>query len=75
VRRIELPDKPTGKITVLMDLQRSTHTIIKKDSIAAIQTEGLLGNEFVSVSFGSAQGVNVQDATPSPASRPWRSST
>jgi phospholipid/cholesterol/gamma-HCH transport system substrate-binding protein len=61
VRRIELPDKPTGKITVWMDLQRSTHTIIKKDSVAAIQTEGLLGNEFVSVSFGSAQGVNVQD--------------
>jgi phospholipid/cholesterol/gamma-HCH transport system substrate-binding protein len=61
VRRIELPDKPTGKITVWMDLQRSTHTIIKKDSIAAIQTEGLLGNEFVSVSFGSAQGLNVQD--------------
>jgi phospholipid/cholesterol/gamma-HCH transport system substrate-binding protein len=61
VRRIELPDKPTGKITVLMDLEQSTHTIIKKDSIAAIQTEGLLGNEFVSVSFGSAQGVNVQD--------------
>src|SRR5271154_6859621 len=61
VRRIELPDKPTGKITVLMDLQRSTHAIIKKDSVAAIQTEGLLGNEFVAVSFGSAQGVNVQD--------------
>jgi phospholipid/cholesterol/gamma-HCH transport system substrate-binding protein len=61
VRRIELPDKPTGKITVLMDLEQSTHTIIKKDSVAAIQTEGLLGNEFVSVSFGSAQGVNVQD--------------
>jgi phospholipid/cholesterol/gamma-HCH transport system substrate-binding protein len=61
VRRIELPDKPTGKITVLMDLEQSTHIIIKKDSIAAIQTEGLLGNEFVSVSFGSAQGVNVQD--------------
>jgi phospholipid/cholesterol/gamma-HCH transport system substrate-binding protein len=61
VRRIELPDKPTGKITVWMDLQRSTHSIIKKDSVAAIETEGLLGNEFVSVSFGSAQGVNVQD--------------
>ena len=43
MRRIELPDKPTGKITVLMDLQRSTHDIIKQDSVAAIQTEGLLG--------------------------------
>jgi phospholipid/cholesterol/gamma-HCH transport system substrate-binding protein len=61
VRRIDLPDKPTGKITVLMDLERSTHAIIKQDSVAAIQTEGLLGNEFVALSFGSAQGANVQD--------------
>jgi phospholipid/cholesterol/gamma-HCH transport system substrate-binding protein len=61
VRRIELPKKPTDKITVVMDLQRSTHDIVKQDSVAAIQTEGLLGNEYVSVSFGSAQGLNVRD--------------
>jgi phospholipid/cholesterol/gamma-HCH transport system substrate-binding protein len=61
VRRIDLPKKPTDKITVLMDLQRSTHDIIKQDSVAAIQTEGLLGNEYVSISFGSAQGLNVKD--------------
>ncbi len=61
VRAIELPNKPTDKITVLMDLQRSTHDIIKQDSVAAIQTEGLLGNEYVAISFGSAQGLNVRD--------------
>jgi len=61
VRGIELPDKPDGKITVLMDLQRSTHDIIKQDSVAAIETEGLLGNEYVSISFGSAQAPNVKD--------------
>jgi phospholipid/cholesterol/gamma-HCH transport system substrate-binding protein len=61
VRRIELPKKPTDKITVVMDLQRSTHDIVKQDSVAAIQTEGLLGNEYVSVSFGSAQGLNGRD--------------
>ena len=61
VRRIDLPNKPSDKITVLMDLQRSTHEIIKQDSVAAIQTEGLLGNEYVSISFGSAQGLNVRD--------------
>ncbi len=61
VRRIELPNKPTDKITVLMDLDRSTHDIIKQDSVAAIQTEGLLGNEFVAISFGSAQAANVRD--------------
>ena len=61
VRGIELPNKPAGKITVLMDLQRSTHDIIKQDSVAAIETEGLLGNEYVSISFGSAKGLNVKD--------------
>ncbi|MFY9802919.1 MAG: MlaD family protein [Candidatus Acidiferrales bacterium] len=61
VRRIDLPKNPTDKITVLMDLQRSTHDIIKQDSIAAIQTEGLLGNEYVSITFGSAQAANVKD--------------
>src|ERR1700720_1452377 len=61
VRRIDLPTKPTDKITVLMDLQRSTHDIIKQDSIAAIETEGLLGNEYVSISFGSARALNVRD--------------
>src|SRR5277367_2546385 len=61
VRRIDLPKNPTEKITVLMDLQRSTHDIIKQDSVAAIQTEGLLGNEYVSITFGGAQAPNVRD--------------
>src|ERR1700687_988043 len=61
VRNIELPRRPTDKITVVMDLQRSTHDIIKGDSVASIETEGLLGNEYVSISFGSAQAVNVKD--------------
>src|SRR6202022_931646 len=61
VRAIERPNKPTDKITVLMDLQRSTHDIIKQDSVAAIETEGLLGNEYVSISFGSSKALNVKD--------------
>src|ERR1700684_4533993 len=61
VRAIELPNTPTGKITVLMDLQRSTHNIVKQDSVAAIQTEGVLGNEYISISFGSAKGADVRD--------------
>jgi phospholipid/cholesterol/gamma-HCH transport system substrate-binding protein len=61
VRGIELPSKPADKITVLMDLERSTHDIIKQDSVAAIETEGLLGNEYVSISFGSPTALNVGD--------------
>jgi phospholipid/cholesterol/gamma-HCH transport system substrate-binding protein len=59
VRSVELPGKPTDKITVWMDLDRSTHKIIKQDSIATIETEGLLGNEYIAISFGSAEGADV----------------
>ncbi len=61
VREIDLPGKPTDKITVLMDIQASTHSIVKQDSIASIETEGLLGNEYIAISFGSAQALNVKD--------------
>src|SRR6202142_142209 len=60
-RRVDLPKNPTDKITVLMDLQRSTHHTIKQDSVAVIETGGLLGNKSVSISFGSAQVLNVRD--------------
>jgi phospholipid/cholesterol/gamma-HCH transport system substrate-binding protein len=61
VRSVQLPNKPTDKITVWMDLDRSTHNIIKQDSIATIETEGLLGNAYVAISFGSANGTNIAD--------------
>jgi len=60
VRSIELPHRTDGKVTVVMDLDKSTHGIVKKDSIASIQTEGLLGSQFVSISFGGDGGGDVQ---------------
>ena len=60
VSSIELPHRTSGKVTVVMDLDSSTHDIIKQDSVASIETEGLLGNEYMAISFGSAGAANVQ---------------
>jgi phospholipid/cholesterol/gamma-HCH transport system substrate-binding protein len=61
VRSIVLPHKPGEKVTVLMDLGKSTHEIIKQDSVATIETEGLLGNQFMAISFGSGKSGEVRD--------------
>ena len=61
VQSIELPHKPGDKVTVLMNLDRATHEIIKQDSIASIETEGMLGNQFIAISFGSAGQAEVID--------------
>ncbi len=61
VTGIELPQKPGEKVTVIMELARSTRAIIKQDSIASIETEGMLGNQYVAISFGTAGQAEVKD--------------
>jgi phospholipid/cholesterol/gamma-HCH transport system substrate-binding protein len=61
VHSIALPHKPGDKVIVTMDLDKSTQEIIKRDSVASIETEGVLGNQFVAISFGSAGQGEVKD--------------
>jgi phospholipid/cholesterol/gamma-HCH transport system substrate-binding protein len=61
VESIELPHNASGKVTVRLEMDKDTHQIIKQDSVASIQTEGLLGNQYVAVSFGSAGKPDVKD--------------
>jgi outer membrane protein OmpA-like peptidoglycan-associated protein len=61
VMRIDLPAQPGGKVTVVMKLHSSSQNIIRKDSIASIKTEGLLGNKYVEISFGSVKAEAVMN--------------
>jgi outer membrane protein OmpA-like peptidoglycan-associated protein len=61
VKYISLPSDPSGKLTVLMDMASSTKTIIRRDSLATIKTEGLLGNKYVEISFGSEKAPNIEN--------------
>ena len=59
VKEIDLPSQPDGKVTVVMNLKSQTRNIIKKDSRASIKTEGLLGDKYVEISFGSPKAEAV----------------
>ena len=61
VRSIDLPHTPDGKVTVVMDLDKTTHEIIKHDSVAAIETAGVLGNQYVAITFGTDNQAEVKD--------------
>jgi phospholipid/cholesterol/gamma-HCH transport system substrate-binding protein len=61
VRSIDLPHKPGEQVTVVLELDTATHEIVKQDSAASIETEGLLGNQFVAISFGSPGQGEVKD--------------
>jgi outer membrane protein OmpA-like peptidoglycan-associated protein len=44
-----------------MDLSERTQNVIKKDSVASIQSEGLVGDKFVEISFGSEYSAKVNN--------------
>jgi len=59
VKEIVLPSQPDGKVTVVMNVKSETRNIIKKDSRASIKTEGLLGDKYVEISFGSPKAEPI----------------
>jgi outer membrane protein OmpA-like peptidoglycan-associated protein len=44
-----------------MDLENATHDVVKKDSVASIKSEGLLGDKYVEISFGSPDVEKAKD--------------
>src|SRR3984957_16568364 len=60
VKNIQLPKDPNGKVVVLMDLAKETHSIVRKDSVASIKSEGMLGDKFVEISFGSIDASELR---------------
>src|SRR6266536_868428 len=60
VRQIQLPARTTEKVRVVMDMAGPTRSVIKNDSVATIRSEGLVGDKFVEISFGSEQAPKVK---------------
>jgi phospholipid/cholesterol/gamma-HCH transport system substrate-binding protein len=61
VRRIDLPQRPDQKARVEMDLDSETRKVVKKDSAAAIHTEGLMGDEYIEISPGTNDAPDVKE--------------
>lgn len=61
VQRIVLPSRPDQSVEVVMNMAERTRKVIRKDSIATISSEGLVGDKHVEISFGSPEAEQVQD--------------
>ena len=58
---IQLPGQAGDKVLVAMNLESSTRMLIRKNSVVAIETEGLLGSKYVTITVGSQEAPTVDD--------------
>ena len=53
VTAISVPTGPRGRFRVRVRIREELHGVVRSDSVASIQTEGLVGNKFVQIEGGS----------------------
>lgn len=53
VTAIEIPTQPSGQFRLKLKVDKKLHPVIRQDSLASIDTEGMVGNKFVSIKKGT----------------------
>src|SRR5579862_776814 len=71
VKHIQLPNRPDGKINVSMDLDKGTRDVLKKDSVASIKSEGLIGDKYIEISFGSGSAGQLNNGDTIGSEQPY----
>jgi phospholipid/cholesterol/gamma-HCH transport system substrate-binding protein len=60
VSDVSLPAQPGGKVRVSMKIATQFAEMVRKDSVASIQTQGLLGDRIVEITVGTTTTTAVQ---------------
>ena len=60
VKDVVLPGQPGGKVRVVLNITKQYADRIRKNSVARIETQGLLGDKIVEITVGTADAPPVQ---------------
>src|SRR3984957_12414616 len=70
VTRVDVPDSPSGRFRVQMKVDEQLHGLVRTDSVVTVDTEGVVGDTFLTIHSGSptaaiAQADSVLQSQPS----------
>jgi hypothetical protein len=71
VVEIQVPKTPSSLYRVKLRVAEKIHPLVRQDSIAAIQTEGLVGDKFLEIEKGSDQAEECKDGGTIPSKEPF----
>ena len=71
VTEIQVPAQPQAKFRVKVRVLEKLHTVVRSDSVASIQTEGVLGNKFVKIDAGTAEAPRAAPGSTIPSREPF----
>src|SRR5579872_6223835 len=70
VSEIQIPKQPAGKFRLKLHIDKKFQDIVRKDSLASIETEGMVGNKYVNISKGTDGSLECVDGCILPSQEP-----
>lgn len=61
VTEIQVPSSPAGKFRVKMKVRNDLHPLVRTDSVASAQTEGLVGGIYVNIATGTPEAPEIPE--------------
>src|SRR5688572_3735009 len=71
VLEVQVPTAPEGKFRVKFSIVEKLHPIVRSDSVASLQTDGLLGNKYLLVSSGTSLSGTAPAGSTIPSKEPF----
>jgi phospholipid/cholesterol/gamma-HCH transport system substrate-binding protein len=71
VTAIQPPSAPAGKFRVRLQVIEELHQLVRADSMASIQTEGLVGGSYLAITSGSAAAPEAPPTSTLPSQEPF----
>jgi phospholipid/cholesterol/gamma-HCH transport system substrate-binding protein len=71
IKSIEPPTTPSGKFRVEMEIAEELHPLVRTDSLASIETEGLVGGNYLGVGAGTDKAAAAAPKSTIPSKEPF----
>ena len=71
ITQIVPPNGPGGKFRVELEITEDLHPLVRTDSLATIETEGLVGGSFLGVGTGTEQAAAAPPKSTIPSKEPF----
>jgi phospholipid/cholesterol/gamma-HCH transport system substrate-binding protein len=71
IKQIVSPNTPSGKFRLELEITEDLHALVRTDSLATIETEGLVGGSYLGVGTGSEKAPAAPPKSTIPSKEPF----
>jgi phospholipid/cholesterol/gamma-HCH transport system substrate-binding protein len=71
IKKIQIPGTPSAKFRLKLQIEKKLGGMVREDSVVSIETDGVVGDKFVSIKKGSAQSLEAKDGSTLPSKEPF----